>query len=186
MIKRCWILVILLAWAGTAGAQMGKTELGLFSGGGPAIVGGLRDRGFWLAGARWGRQITPDLGASWARGHLQYAMEFIPLYLQLQSKTVYGAGFTPFLLRYHFTGGHTVAPFVEAGAGILVTRDQVPEGSSRFNFTPQGGVGLQFLPKARFGWNVGVRYHHTSNAGIARFNPGINAIMVHAGVSFWH
>lgn len=165
--------------------RRGATEWGVLSGGGPAITGGVRDRGFWFLAGRWGRQLTSDRGDSWARGHLQYAVEAMPLYLHFQSDTVYGAGLTPFLLRYNFTRGRVVVPFLEAGAGILATTEQVPEGTSRFNFTPQAGVGLQYVPAARFGWTLGVRYHHTSNAGIARRNPGINAVVIHTGLSWW-
>ena len=162
-----------------------KQEWGVFSGGGPSISGGVQDRGFWLAGLRWGRRLTGELGDSWARGHVQYAVEAIPLYFQFQSETVYGAGVTPFLLRYHFTASDRLVPFVEAGAGMLLTTDQVPEDTSRFNFTPQAGVGMQVASSGNSGWVLGLRYHHTSNAGIARRNPGINAIMFHAGFSWW-
>ena len=165
--------------------RRGATEWAIFSGGGPAIAGGVRDRGFWFVAGRWGRQITADFGDSWARGHLQYAIEAVPLYLHFQSKTVYGAGITPFLLRYHFTRRQRLVPFLEAGAGILATTEQVPEGTSRFNFTPQAGGGLQYVPSEGPGWTLGVRYHHTSNAGIAQRNPGINAIVFHAGISWW-
>ena len=163
----------------------GATEWGIFSGGGPSISGGVGDRGFWFVSGRWGRQITAESGDSWARGHLQYAIEAMPLYLHFQSKTVYGAGITPLLLRYHFTRPQRFVPFLEGGAGILATTEQVPEGTSHFNFTPQAGVGLQYVSATGPGWTVGVRYHHTSNAGIARRNPGVNAIVFHAGISWW-
>jgi len=184
------LILIVALFACFASAQepwhAGEHELGVFSGGGPSITGGKQDRGFWLAGARWGYQLTDEHGSGWARGSLQYAIEFIPLYLQFQSNTVYGVGLTPVLLRYHLTRTRLVAPLIELGAGILITRDQVPEGTSRFNFTPQGGVGVQFVPAGRAGYSLGIRYHHTSNAGIARHNPGINAIMLHAGISWRH
>ncbi len=189
--RRCFMTAALLMLLGALGAPAqdawrdGAKELGLFSGGGPAITGGLRDRGFWLAGARFGYQLTADHGGGALRGHLQYGVEAIPFYLQFQSSTVYGAGLTPFLLRYHFTANPRVVPLIELGAGILGTRDAVPEGTSRFNFTPQAGVGVQVMTSSGRGVVFGVRYHHTSNAGIARHNPGINAIMLHVGFSVW-
>ncbi len=165
--------------------RRGATEWSIFSGGGPAIGGGVGDRAFWFVAGRWGRQITAEGGDSWARGHLQYAIEAMPLYLHFQSKTVYGAGITPLLLRYHFTRRQRLVPFLEAGAGILATTEQVPEATSRFNFTPQAGVGLQFVTASGPAWTLGIRYHHTSNAGIAQRNPGVNAIVFHAGISWW-
>jgi len=183
------LLVLLLAGAGSAVAQApwreGATELGVISGGGPAIVGGRSDRGFWLVGGRWGRQLTADRGKGWMRGHVQYAIEAIPVYFQFQSDTVYGAGLTPIMLRYQLTSNRTLAPFVEAGAGILATMKDVPEGTANFNFTPQAGIGVQYITARQTGWTLGVRYHHTSNAGIARHNPGINAVMIYAAVSWF-
>ncbi len=182
------LLLLLVSWK-DAWAQepwrRGGSEWGLLSGGGPAIVGGVRDRGVSFFAGRWGRQLTADLfNGSWLRGNVQYGLEAIPLYLQFQSKTVYGAGLTPFLLRYNFTRGRALAPFVELGGGILGTTEPVPEGTARFNFTPQAGVGLRYMSAGRRSWTLGVRYHHTSNAGIARRNPGINAIVIHTGVSW--
>ncbi len=188
MARAAALFVMLLLGSAAAGAQgvwyRGANEWGFLSGGGPAIVGGVRDRGVSFVAGRWGRQLTPDFGRSWYRGNIQYGMEFIPLYLQFQSKTVYGAGATPFLPRYSFTRSRSVAPFVEFGGGLLGTTEPVPEGTSRFNFTPQAGIGLQFLLSGQRSWNIGVRYHHTSNAGLATRNPGINAIIIHTGVSW--
>ncbi len=59
----------------------GATELGVFTGGGPSISGGVQNHAFWLAGVRWGHLFTQ---------HFEYAVEAIPLYLQFQSSTVYG------------------------------------------------------------------------------------------------
>ncbi len=171
---------------GQAAWQQGAIEMGVLSAGGPAIVGGVRDRGVTFTAIRWGRQMTGELGRSALRGNLQYSVETIPLYLQFQSKVVYGAGLTPFLLRYNFTAARSWSPYIEIGAGVLGTTHKVPEDTSRFNFTPQGGVGLQYIMSGRRSFTVGVRYHHTSNAGIARSNPGINAILFHTGVSWWH
>ena len=183
------LLLLLFCVAAAANAQGpsgdGSTELGILTGGGPSIAGGLGDRGFWLLAGRWGRQITRDRGQGWVRGHLQYAVEVIPAYFQFQSSRVYGGGVTPFLLRYQLSGGRKISPFVEFGAGLLATTSDVPEGTSSFNFTPQGGIGIQTVPAGRASWTLGVRYHHTSNAGIARHNPGINAIMVYTGISWF-
>jgi lipid A 3-O-deacylase len=185
--RKLLVLAACLLVTATAYGQWreGQTELGVLTGGGPAITGGAGDRGFWLAGFRWGRQLTAERGQGWMRGHVEYAIEAIPLYFQFQSTTVYGAGFTPFLLRYQLTSYHAIAPFVEIGAGILGTTSDVPEGTSSFNFTPQGGIGVQTAPAGRASWTFGLRYHHTSNAGISHPNPGINAIMLYTAVSWF-
>lgn len=175
--KHCATAVLYLILGGTAVAQQrkGTQEIGVFAAGGPAITGGVRDRGVVFGGLRWGIHLT---------GNIQYGVEAIPLYLQFQSETVYGVGITPFLLRYSFTATRAIAPFIEAGGGILGTTDAVPEDTSRFNFTPQAGVGIRWFPEERRTWTFAVRYHHTSNAGLARRNPGINAVIGYLGFSW--
>ena len=184
------MLFLLLTQAVAAGAQarrqpVGRNEIGILSGGGPAILGGVGDRGFSFVAMRYARRLTGDLGRGWYRGQLHYGIEVMPLYLQFQSDTVYGAGVSPFLVRYSFTRPQALAPYIEVGGGLLGTVEKVPENTSRFNFTPQGGIGVQVWLSGHRSWTAGVRYHHTSNAGLATRNPGINAIVIHTGVS-WH
>ena len=163
----------------------GANEWGVETGGGTSIPGGVSDRHYWMLAGRWSRILTGELGGGPLRGNLQYGVELIPALVMSQSKTVYAGGFTPLLVRYNFTAHRRVVPYLEVGGGMLGSVEPIPEGTSRFNFTPQAGIGLQHLMSERRSWTLGVRYHHTSNAGIAKRNPGINAVLVHAGLSWW-
>ncbi len=163
----------------------GANEWGVETGGGTSIPGGVSDRHYWMLAGRWSRILTGELGGGLLRGNLQYGVDLIPALVMSQSKTVYAGGFTPLLLRYNFTAHRRVVPYLEVGGGMLGSVEPIPEGTSRFNFTPQGGVGLMVMqPRAR-AIQMGLRYLHISNAGRARRNPGINSLYFFTGISWW-
>ena len=163
----------------------GAAEWGWISGGGAGIAGGVREGDYWALHLRWGRVMTSDHGPSFLRGNLEYAAELVPAMVIFQSSTVFGGGLTPVLLQYNFTSSRRVVPYIHAGAGMLFTTEQVPAGTSRFNFTPQGGLGIYWFQRPRTAITVGVRYHHISNAGMTRYNPGRNSLFFYAGISWW-
>ncbi len=163
----------------------GVNEWGVQTGGGTAIAGGAQDRSFWMLAGRWSRILTGELGGGPLRGNLQYGLEVIPALVMSQSTTVYAGGVTPVLMRYNFTAHRRFVPYLEAGAGILGSSDPLPEATSRFNFTPQGGIGFQIMQPGARAIQMGVRYHHISNAGLARRNPGINSLYFFTGISWW-
>jgi len=165
--------------------EKGAHEWGLHSGGAFSVAGGRTDRSYWMLAGRWGRILTRDLGSGPLRGNLEYGIEAIPALVMFQSDTVYAAGLTPFQLRYNFTGGRRIVPFLEIGAGILGSTRQIPEGTSRFNFADQGGIGVQILTGGNHTFHLGARYMHISNAGLADRNPGINSVYFFAGISWW-
>lgn len=77
--------------------------------------------------------------------------------------------------------------FLEGGAGVLGTTDNVPEGGTGFNFTPRAGGGFtRALGDSEARFVMGVRWHHISNARINGDdrNPGRDGINVYAGVVF--
>jgi hypothetical protein len=74
-------------------------------------------------------------------------------------------------------------PFFDAGAGVQHTplRDHVPEVNGFTQFTPQGGVGLQYFIRPQravvFEW----RTIHMSNADLVPPNMGFNSSMLTIG-----
>ena len=74
-------------------------------------------------------------------------------------------------------------PFMSLDAGSLVTANKVPEATSRFNLTPQAGLGLAFARNERTLFTFEYRFHHSSNADTAEPNPGINSSSFHLSVS---
>ena len=134
---------------------------------------------------RWGRVLTSAWGPGPLRGTLEYTVEIVPAFVLRQSRTVFGGGVNPFLVQYNFVRSRRLVPFIQVGAGTLFTTQQVPEGTSQINFTPQGGVGVYMFRRARSAFAVGVRYHHISNMDITRPNPGHNSVYIYSGVSWW-
>ncbi len=165
--------------------RKGATEWSAITGAGIGIAGGTSNANFWAMHLRWGHVLTTDHGPGFLRGNLEYAVEVLPAFVISQSTNVFGGGITPLLLQYNFAGGRRFVPFIQAGAGLLFTTPKVPENTSQFNFTPQGGIGVYWFRQPRSAVAFGVRYHHISNAGTAERNPGHNALYFYTGISWW-
>lgn len=116
-------------------------------------------------------------------------MEFGGWYFNQDGDDALGANFN-LLFRWHFlTFGErddwTV--FVDGGAGILGTTENVPPGGTGFNFTPRAGFGFTHrLDESDARLIFGLRWHHISNARIEgdSRNPGRDGAFVYAGVQF--
>jgi hypothetical protein len=168
-----------------ASIKKGTWDLGVWTGGGHALTGSTSSTGVWNAGFRFGRVLTQEHGSGWMRGNLEWAGDVIPAYVIFQNKTVYGAGFTPLLLKWNFTSGRKVAPFLEMGGGTLFTSSNVPPGTSTTNFTPQFGLGMHIFTREKRAVTFTGKYVHISNAGLSKPNPGINTIQFTVGYNWF-
>lgn len=162
--------------------QQGAWELSLWTAGGHSVSGGTGDTGVWNAGVRVGKVLTGEHGSGMLRGDLEYAADFIPAYLLVfPHQTSYAGGFDPFILKWNFTSGRKLAPYLEFGGGVLVSLDDVPPGTSNVNFIPQASLGVQIFTREKRAVSVAVKYMHISNAGLATPNPGINTLQFAIG-----
>jgi opacity protein-like surface antigen len=105
------------------------------------------------------------------------------------SQTIYGGGFN-LLLHYDLATGTRLVPFLEAGAGILLSTPQATDPrsqfrASQFNFTLQLAPGLRFFLSKRAAVSIAYRFHHISDAGLTENNPGINADFILLGFSIF-
>jgi hypothetical protein len=156
--------------------RQGNWFVEVWTGVAKGFTGSTSDTSLWMAGGRAGKFLTDNL---------ELDLEFSPAFFVFQEETVYGASFTPILLKLNLKRSGTVIPYLEGGAGILVTKSQVPERTSRFNFTPQAGFGLQIFSNERRAVRIGARYLHISNGGIAHRNPGINSMQAVLGLEWF-
>jgi lipid A 3-O-deacylase len=157
-------------------------ELQLWTAGGAITNGSQVGQALWSVGGRYGRVLTGSHGPGILHGNLEYAIDVIPVFVVLQQGgEVYGAGISPVALKWNFRPRRRIIPYVEAGSGAVFTNEPTPPGTSRTNFITSGAVGAHFL-RPGHSWNIEVRYMHISNAGIARSNPGLNAIQLRVGV----
>ena len=162
--------------------EKGTWELGIWTAGGHSVSGGTADTGVWNAGVRVGKILTNEHGSGFVRGNLEYAVDFIPAYLLVfPSRTSYSGGFDPFVLKWNFTSGRKIAPYLEFGGGVLLSLDDVPPGTSNVNFMPQASFGVQIFTREKRAVSLAAKYVHISTAGLATPNPGINTIQFSVG-----
>lgn len=92
-----------------------------------------------------------------------------------------------FTLRWHFLNRDRWSLYADAGIGLLLATDDVPQGGSSFDFMPRAGVGASFrISENGTRGYMGVRWHHVSNARITGDdrNPDRDGVMVYGGVMF--
>lgn len=90
-------------------------------------------------------------------------------------------------LRWHFMNEESFTLFAEAGVGLLIATEEVPERGSEFNFTPQAGIGATFpISSGPDRLIVGVNWRHISNANAfgSERNPGRDDVFAYVGVTF--
>jgi lipid A 3-O-deacylase len=169
----------------SASARKGGSEWGWMSGGAAHVPGGAVGRGFWTLELRWGHILTSAHGPGPLRGTLEYTIEIVPAFVVRENANVFGGGLNPFVLQYNFVRSRRLVPFLQAGGGTLFTNAKVPDGISKFNFTPQGGIGVYVFRRPTMALTLGARYHHISNGGIKSHNPGLNSLYFYTGISWW-
>ncbi len=168
----------------------GTNEFGLWTGGSVAsatIFGNTEDRKVFLFALRYGR----ILGA-WESFSLEYTLDIFPAVVEFEPDSVrghssiYGAGISPIGLKVNFLQDSWIKPFVAASVGFAYFERDVPvPDSSRFNFTPEIGLGLQFFWTPKTAVTLGYKLHHISNANTGRSNPGMDSHVIYAGFSFF-
>jgi hypothetical protein len=189
MRRLLWVVLLTL----TATAQdlpsttltKGTWQFGVWGGGGSGFRGSTSDTRFTNFGFRIGRILTGEHGSGWKRGNLELAADVIPVYVVYQNPAVYGGGVTTPIFRWNFTGGKKIAPYFEAGGGLLYTTSSVPPGTSRINFTPQGGFGFNVFTRERRSVSFDARYVHISSAGLGSPNPGIDSLQFRIGFNWF-
>jgi hypothetical protein len=177
--------------SGAYALAKGTNEFGLWAGGSPdsaRIFGNVEDRKLLLFALRYGRVL-----AAWESVSLEYTLDIFPAavvfepdHVRRGGSTIYGAGLSPLGFKVNFGQQSWVKPFVAASVGFLYFEDEVPvPRSSRFNFTPELGLGVQFFLAPKRAVTLGYKLHHISNANTGRSNPGMDSHVFYAGFSFF-
>lgn len=152
---------------------------------------------------RWGRVIGTKGPITW-----EYLFEVIPFLFSLKNEvtnrayvsptetpnesptkreTSYGFGLTPAAFRLYFLPEKRFKPFLQFGAGFIITNKPMPlPETSWFNFTSYWGGGAMYQIKRDRAVTFSYRYFHISNASITRNNPGYNANVFALGYSFFY
>jgi lipid A 3-O-deacylase PagL len=171
--------------------RSGMNEFGVWAGGSPGnsrIIGKVEDRQLLLFALRYGRILS-----TWEFLALEYTFDIFPAAVYFEpgdvrrgSSTIYGAGLSPIGFKLNFAPQSWIQPFFAASVGFLYFMHDVPvPDSSRFNFTPELGVGLQFFFAPKRALTLGYKLHHISNANTGESNPGMDSHVIYAGISFF-
>lgn len=94
-----------------------------------------------------------------------------------------GAGIAPLGITTRFRHDTRLSPSFGATGGALWFDRKVPTtAGSRFNFTAALEAGLRFGPPDQPAITLAYRFHHISNAGTARENPGLASHLIAFGI----
>jgi len=162
-----------------------------------ASLGSIANRRVYLTGLR-----TERLFVAAGPFALGYTMELVPLAIvertggnteqcrrnpdwltftcryDRSARVSVGAGGSPAGFKLYFNRGQLTRFYAAGGAGALIFSSDVPvEDSRRANFTFEYGVGME-----RSGVTVGYKFHHISNGGTRRLNPGLDANIFYVGM----
>lgn len=184
------ILSAALAGAGLATSQdgvpefrRGQIEIGFLAGHarGKVFNFARTETSFSTALARFAVHFGVT-GSGALRGNFAVVAEGVGLWIDQQPSAA-GGGLN-LLVRYTWAAGRW-RPVLLAGAGILYSDERIPPGETTRNFTPQGGIGLQYRLSEHLALGGEYRFHHISNKGLTETNPGINSHLVLFGVSWF-
>jgi lipid A 3-O-deacylase len=116
--------------------------------------------------------------------------------------TFTGVSVTPIQLRWNFTHGKRLMPWIQAAGGVVWTDHKYPAvgdldptdptqtgpaaDTSVWNFTPQGGIGAHYFLKPKRSVDFSVNGVHISSSSLGDKNPGVNVSMqLSVGYTWW-
>jgi lipid A 3-O-deacylase len=108
----------------------------------------------------------------------------------------HGVSLTPIILRWDLKPHGRWAPWFQGAGGLIYTThkfppDQIvkhgtPGGTSVWNFSPQGGVGVQYFVRPNQSLMLEASGIHISSASLGDKNPGVNAsVQFQIGYTWW-
>jgi len=99
--------------------------------------------------------------------------------------TFTGVSLTPVIFRWDFKPGRRFAPWFQAAGGVIYTTHKFPPdllvphgdpgGTSVWNFSPQGGIGVHYFFRPGRAITLSANGVHISSASLGDRNPGVNA-----------
>lgn len=94
----------------------------------------------------------------------------------------YAFGITPFGWAVAFTSGRARLTLEASGGGLWFSRRIPDPVAARFNFTASAGPTFELHMTSTEALRVGYLWHHTSNGGTGKVNPGMNSGILAIGV----
>jgi len=171
----------------SASLTKGTMDFGVSATGGTSVTGGVEDVRIFTVGFRVGRILTNEHGSGFVKGNLEWALDINPVNVYVTDpNTIYGASIAPLNLKWNFTSGSRIAPYLQLSEGVLFTSTYLPApGTSKVNFQSGLGLGFHFFTREKRAWTAEVKYQHISSAGIGDLNPGINTVQFTLGYNWF-
>ncbi|MBB5191496.1 lipid A 3-O-deacylase [Silvimonas terrae] len=117
-------------------------------------------------------------------GYVTGYWEFAGGAWRVQDTTAYDVDIVP-MFRYQFKSESWCSPFVEAGVGVAyLTEHKIADDhdlTSHPQFSDRIGGGCRFDGGKQ---ELGINFHHFSNAGLDKPNPGVDFLLVRYGYHF--
>ena len=88
------------------------------------------------------------------------------------------------LVRWIFVREESWSMFAEAGCGVVVSSEAIPDRGSTTNFTPRVNIGATFELSSTSALLVRAGWFHMSNAQTGDENDGVDAAAIGLGLSF--
>jgi hypothetical protein len=146
----------------------------------------------------FGANIMPLWQAYTPAPHSEiYTYQGKPYVEQVGGGTFRGVSMTPVILRWNFlTQSRRFQPWFQGAGGLIYTTHKFPPdilvkqgnpgGTSVWNFSPQGGVGVHYFVRPKRSIDLGVNAVHISSASLGDRNPGVNAsVQIQIGYTYW-
>ena len=165
-----------------------RHEFEFFAGYSPVsttLIGTTTGRRFVTAGFSYSYRCW-----AWKTASISFAPAIMPAAVLLlprspvgSSRAVYGFGVTPLGFRVEFLRRRRVYPFLETDSGIIVSTQPIPVGDATArNFLVDFGAGVRWHPRGRkYGFELGYKLLHISNAYTSPVNPGVDNNLFYAG-----
>lgn len=96
-----------------------------------------------------------------------------------------GEAISPFGLQLNFKPRRKLQPFLDIHGGYMYSTQTIPvDGAGSFNFTFDGGIGIELFRSKTRSVRAEYRYHHFSNNNTATVNPGVDNGLLQVTYSF--
>jgi hypothetical protein len=97
--------------------------------------------------------------------------------------TVYAAGLSPIGLRLSIKAFPKLRVVFDGSGGMLVFTREVPNPQGRrLNYVSSVGGGIDIQLSRKVAGTLSYLWHHTSNGGSAKSNPGLDSRMIRIGL----
>jgi hypothetical protein len=124
---------------------------------------------FGIAGANdFSSSHDYNIHAAWSRflvDEVEVSAELAAWYFDQNGPNAFGIN-PNVVFRWHLYRGENWTFYHDAGIGVLLASDTVPDRGTNFDFTPRLGVGVTYGVDEDTRLQFGFRWHHISNARI--------------------